>query len=50
MQRLIAPKTLEVTAAQEAIIIDNIDIFRLNGFDFDILEVSKYLCQRLINE
>lgn len=35
-QRLIIPQKLELTAANEAILMDNIEIFQKNGFDFEI--------------
>ena len=35
-QRLIAPQKLELTAANEAILIDNVEIFLKNGFEFEI--------------
>ena len=35
-QRLIVPQKLELTAANEAILMDNVEIFQNNGFDFDI--------------
>lgn len=35
-QRLIVPQKLELTAANEAILMDNVDIFRKNGFEFEI--------------
>lgn len=35
-QRLIAPQKLELTAANEAILMDNAEIFRKNGFEFEI--------------
>ncbi|XP_078365441.1 mismatch repair endonuclease PMS2-like isoform X2 [Oculina patagonica] len=35
-QRLIAPQRLELTAANEAILMDNVEIFQKNGFDFEI--------------
>lgn len=35
-QRLIIPQRLELTAANEAILMDNIEIFQKNGFDFEI--------------
>ena len=35
-QRLIAPQKLELTAANEAILMDNVEIFQKNGFDFEI--------------
>ncbi|XP_069342679.1 mismatch repair endonuclease PMS2 isoform X8 [Eulemur rufifrons] len=37
-QRLIAPQTLNLTAVNEAILIENLEIFRKNGFDFVIDE------------
>ena len=35
-QRLIVPQKLELTAASEAILMDNVEIFQKNGFDFEI--------------
>ena len=35
-QRLIIPQKLELTAANEAILMDNVEIFRMNGFEFEI--------------
>ena len=35
-QRLIIPQKLELTAANEAILRDNIEIFKKNGFEFEI--------------
>ena len=35
-QRLIVPQNLELTAANEAILMDNVEIFQKNGFDFEI--------------
>ena len=35
-QRLIVPQKLELTAANEAILMDNVEIFQKNGFDFEI--------------
>ena len=35
-QRLFVPKRLELTAISEEVVLDNIEIFRRNGFDFDI--------------
>ncbi|XP_060029238.1 mismatch repair endonuclease PMS2 isoform X2 [Erinaceus europaeus] len=35
-QRLITPQTLHLTAVNEAVLIENLDIFRKNGFDFVI--------------
>ncbi|MBZ3888350.1 Mismatch repair endonuclease PMS2 [Sciurus carolinensis] len=37
-QRLIVPQTLNLTAVNEAVLIENLDIFRKNGFDFVIDE------------
>uniref|UniRef100_A0A4W4FBV0 MutL C-terminal dimerisation domain-containing protein n=1 Tax=Electrophorus electricus TaxID=8005 RepID=A0A4W4FBV0_ELEEL len=37
-QRLIVPQNLELTAVSETILIENIDIFKKNGFDFLIDE------------
>ena len=35
-QRLTVPQKLELTAANEAILVDNVEIFQKNGFDFEI--------------
>ncbi|XP_042235701.1 mismatch repair endonuclease PMS2-like isoform X2 [Homarus americanus] len=37
-QRLIIPQTLELTAVNESILLDNIEIFRKNGFEFKVDE------------
>ncbi|XP_078611027.1 mismatch repair endonuclease PMS2-like [Branchiostoma floridae x Branchiostoma japonicum] len=37
-QRLIQPQSLHLTAANESILMDNMDIFRKNGFEFTIQE------------
>ncbi|XP_012381065.1 mismatch repair endonuclease PMS2 isoform X2 [Dasypus novemcinctus] len=37
-QRLIVPQTLNLTAINEAVLIENLEIFRKNGFDFVIDE------------
>uniref|UniRef100_A0A8C8VEN9 PMS1 homolog 2, mismatch repair system component n=1 Tax=Pelusios castaneus TaxID=367368 RepID=A0A8C8VEN9_9SAUR len=37
-QKLIAPQNLNLTAVNETILIENLDIFRKNGFDFIINE------------
>ncbi|XP_033108608.1 mismatch repair endonuclease PMS2-like [Anneissia japonica] len=37
-QKLIQPMRLELTAVNESILMDNIDIFRKNGFEFEISE------------
>eukprot|EP00039_Didymoeca_costata_P023879 m.8578 g.8578 ORF g.8578 m.8578 type:complete len:899 (-) comp3926_c0_seq1:73-2769(-) len=39
-QALVVPKPLELTALNEEILIDNIEIFRKNGFDFIINEAA----------
>ncbi|CAL1528442.1 unnamed protein product [Lymnaea stagnalis] len=33
-QRMIVPQSLELTASNETILMDNLDIFKKNGFDF----------------
>ena len=35
-QRLIQPMPLEITPAQETVLVDNMDIFLKNGFAFDV--------------
>jgi len=37
-QKLIKPLLLELTNVNESVLIDNIDIFKKNGFDFEISE------------
>ncbi|NWS71398.1 PMS2 endonuclease, partial [Crotophaga sulcirostris] len=37
-QKLIAPQHLNLTAVNETILIENLEIFRKNGFDFEINE------------
>ncbi|XP_021527365.2 mismatch repair endonuclease PMS2 isoform X1 [Aotus nancymaae] len=44
-QRLIAPQTLNLTAVNETILIENLEIFRKNGFDF-IIDESAPVTQR----
>lgn len=44
-QRLIIPKQLELTAVNESILMDNIEIFRKNGFDFEINEDAQTMCK-----
>ncbi|VVC28050.1 DNA mismatch repair protein, C-terminal,DNA mismatch repair protein family,DNA mismatch repair [Cinara cedri] len=34
-QKLVVPQQLELTAINEMILMDNIDIFKMNGFDFE---------------
>lgn len=38
-----SPKPLELTAANESLLIDNEDLFRKNGFSFKIDPNGKYL-------
>ncbi|KAH9498232.1 Mismatch repair endonuclease pms2 [Bulinus truncatus] len=33
-QRMISPQNIELTASNEAILVDNLDVFKKNGFDF----------------
>ncbi|XP_069342674.1 mismatch repair endonuclease PMS2 isoform X3 [Eulemur rufifrons] len=47
-QRLIAPQTLNLTAVNEAILIENLEIFRKNGFDFVIDESVMSFSQNFI--
>ncbi|XP_022091474.1 mismatch repair endonuclease PMS2-like [Acanthaster planci] len=35
-QKLIQPMALELTAVSESVLIDNLEIFRKNGFDFNV--------------
>ncbi|XP_003934288.1 mismatch repair endonuclease PMS2 isoform X1 [Saimiri boliviensis] len=44
-QRLIAPQTLNLTAVNETILIENLEIFRKNGFDF-VIDESAPVTQR----
>lgn len=37
------PQTLNLTAVNEAILIENLEIFRKNGFDFVIDESGKFI-------
>ncbi|XP_028391938.1 mismatch repair endonuclease PMS2-like [Dendronephthya gigantea] len=37
-QRLICPRSLELTAVNESILMENLEVFRKNGFDFEINE------------
>ena len=37
-QRLICPQSLELTAVNENILMENLEVFRKNGFDFEIDE------------
>ncbi|XP_069066255.1 mismatch repair endonuclease PMS2 [Pleurodeles waltl] len=45
-QRLIAPQTLNLTAVNETVLIENIEIFRKNGFDF-LLNDSAPVTERV---
>ncbi|CAG8801990.1 3411_t:CDS:2, partial [Racocetra fulgida] len=50
-QRLISPRSLELTAAEELVAIDNIDILKANGFDIDIdLEAQTTKKLKLISQ
>ncbi|XP_053410487.1 mismatch repair endonuclease PMS2 isoform X2 [Nycticebus coucang] len=44
-QRLIVPQSLNLTAVSEAILIENLEIFRKNGFDF-IIDESAPVTER----
>ena len=37
-QRLICPRSLELTAVNESILMENLEVFKKNGFDFEIDE------------
>ncbi|XP_053550956.1 mismatch repair endonuclease PMS2 [Bombina bombina] len=39
-QRLIAPQKLNLTAVNECVLVDNIEIFKKNGFDFVVDETA----------
>eukprot|EP00794_Sanderia_malayensis_P019017 gene19017-20929_t len=45
-QKLIHPKPLELTAVGESVLIDNIEIFRKNGFDF-LIDESQCATQKV---
>ncbi|XP_041363621.1 mismatch repair endonuclease PMS2-like isoform X2 [Gigantopelta aegis] len=40
-QKLICPQNLELTASNEAILVDNLEIFKKNGFDFLIDDTAE---------
>lgn len=40
-QKLVQPQNLELTAVNEMILLDNIEIFRMNGFEFLINELAE---------
>ncbi|KAM5228479.1 mismatch repair endonuclease PMS2 [Ctenodactylus gundi] len=44
-QRLLKPQTLNLTAVNEAVLIENLEIFRKNGFDF-VVDESAPVTQR----
>ncbi|XP_005879477.1 PREDICTED: mismatch repair endonuclease PMS2 [Myotis brandtii] len=44
-QRLIRPQTLNLTAVNEAVLIENLEIFRKNGFDF-VIDESAPITER----
>lgn len=48
-QRLIQPLTLEITPAQESVLLDNMEIFKKNGFDFDISETNDNNIVKLVS-
>ncbi len=41
-QPLITPQILETTAAEELIILSNLDIFEKNGFKIDVVSISEH--------
>lgn len=41
------PQTLNLTAVNEAVLIENLEIFRKNGFDFVIDEGGKLLLRTI---
>ncbi|CAG8451698.1 6244_t:CDS:10 [Cetraspora pellucida] len=50
-QRLISPRSLELTAAEELVAIDNIDILKANGFDLEVdLEAQTTKKLKLISQ
>uniref|UniRef100_A0A6B2KX73 DNA mismatch repair protein S5 domain-containing protein n=1 Tax=Arcella intermedia TaxID=1963864 RepID=A0A6B2KX73_9EUKA len=46
IQKLLSPLTLELSTSDEMIVMDNIDVFRKNGFELEIDEKAK-LTQRI---
>ncbi|XP_076154578.1 mismatch repair endonuclease PMS2 isoform X2 [Alosa pseudoharengus] len=42
-QKLIVPQNLQITAVSETVLIDNLEIFRKNGFDFLIDEDAQVM-------
>lgn len=49
-QPLIAPMPVEVTAAEEVIIMDNLDIFERNGFHFTVRQHNRCVCVVCVRE
>ncbi|CAH2307137.1 mismatch repair endonuclease PMS2 [Pelobates cultripes] len=45
-QRLIAPQTLSLTAVNECVLMDNLEIFKKNGFDF-IFDENAIVMERV---
>ena len=45
-QRLISPQALELTAVNESILIEDIDVFKKNGFDF-VIDENAPVSQRV---
>eukprot|EP01127_Copromyxa_protea_P010246 TRINITY_DN2483_c3_g1_i1.p1 TRINITY_DN2483_c3_g1~~TRINITY_DN2483_c3_g1_i1.p1 ORF type:complete len:308 (-),score=69.60 TRINITY_DN2483_c3_g1_i1:42-965(-) len=41
IQKLLKPMTIEFSSADEMVIMDNLEIFRMNGFDFEIDENAE---------
>ena len=39
-QRMVSPQTLELTAANEALLLDNLPVFERNGFRFEVVETA----------
>lgn len=44
-QQLIIPQTLELTAVNEAMLLDNIEGFKKNGFEFKVDEDRSVGCR-----
>ncbi|KAI8341544.1 hypothetical protein BD560DRAFT_412104 [Blakeslea trispora] len=40
-QRLIQPPILDLTAAEEHVVMDNLDVFKANGFDVEVLSENE---------
>lgn len=39
-QRLIAPQSLDLTAVNESVLLENLQVFKMNGFDFEVDETA----------